>query len=124
MGKGLLDPARTGPQGAYLAKRCPEAVPLDVLRPVEPLPSSDFMTMLADGGIAFEADVFALLRSSFAAAADIDRGLHREQRERLTTEAMDLGAPLVIGGRLPVDVVGRRVGEPDLLLRIAGARNA
>ena len=114
----------TGPQGGYLAKRCPEAVQLDVLRPVEPLPSSDFMTMLADGGIAFEVDVFDVLRSCFAAAVDVDRGLHRDERARLTAEAMDLGAPLVIGGRLPVDFVGRRVGEPDLLLRIRGEGNA
>ena len=35
------------PQGGYLAKSCPEAVQLDVLRPVEPLPTSQFMTMLA-----------------------------------------------------------------------------
>src|SRR5580700_753861 len=106
MGEGLLNRAMTGPQGGYLAKRCPEAVQLDILGPVEPLPSSDFMTMLADGGLAFEADVFEVLRSSFAAAADIDRGLQRDQRERLTAQAMDLGAPLVIGGRLPVDFVG------------------
>ena len=38
------------PQGGYLAKSCPEAVQLDVLRPVEPLPASQFMTMLAVAG--------------------------------------------------------------------------
>jgi predicted RecB family nuclease len=124
MGEGPVDAARTGPQGGYLAKRCPEAVQLDILRPVEPLPSSDFMTMLTDGGIAFEVDVFDLLRSSVAGAVDINRGLDREQREQLTADAMDEAAPLVIGGRLPLDVVGRRLGEPDLLLRMGAERKA
>ena len=80
MGEGLLNRAVTGPQGGYLAKRCPEAVQLDVLRPVEPLPSSDFMTMLADGGIAFEVDVFdllaLLLRRRRRSSTD---GLHRDR---------------------------------------------
>jgi predicted RecB family nuclease len=118
------EPMRTGPQGGYLAKRCPEAVQLDVLQPVEPLPTSAFMTMLADGGIDFEADVFDSLKSDFAGASTIDRGLRRYQREELTVEAMTDGALLVIGGRLPVDVVGRRVGEPDLLLRIGSERKS
>ena len=114
---------RTGPRDGYLAKRCPEAVQLDVLRPVEPLPTSGFMAMLAEGGIAFEADVFESLRAGFAGAVVIDRSLHRDQREQLTSEAMDQAAPLVIGGRLPVDVTGRRVGEPDLLLQVGDERN-
>lgn len=46
------------PQGGYLAKRCLEAVQLDVLRPCKPLPDSSFMTMLAEDGIAFEARIF------------------------------------------------------------------
>jgi hypothetical protein len=107
-----------------MAKRCPEEVQLDVLRPVEPLPTSAFVTMLAAGGIAFEAVVFDSLQSSFAGAITIDRGLHRGERKELTIEAMTDGTPLIIGGRLPVDVVGRRVGEPDLLLRIGNERKS
>lgn len=106
------------PQGAYLAKRCPEAVQLDVLRPVEPLPTSEFMTMLAEAGIAFEKAVFDSLRSSVKGAVDVDRQMDRDRREEFTAEAIRDGVPLVIGGRLPIDVAGNRVGEPDLLVRV------
>ncbi|HEY5026208.1 MAG TPA: TM0106 family RecB-like putative nuclease [Acidimicrobiales bacterium] len=112
--KGL----RIAPQGGYLAKRCPEAVQLDVLRPLEPLPSSEFMTMLAEGGISFESEVFEALRSAIAGSVEVDRSLDRPQREQRTAAAMGEGATLVIGGRLPVDAAGLRVGEPDLLVRV------
>jgi hypothetical protein len=105
------------PQGGYLAKSCPEAVQLDVLRPVEPLPTSQFMMMLAAAGNAFERTVFDALQSSVAGVVEVDRTREPDCRETLTTEAMRAGAQLVIGGRLPVDLVGRRVGEPDLLVR-------
>jgi predicted RecB family nuclease len=104
-------------QGGYLAKQCPEAVQLDVLRPVDPLPTSQFRMMLAAAGNAFERTVFAELLSSVSGAVEVDRTREPNCREALTTEAMRAGAQLVIGGRLPVDAVGHRVGEPDLLVR-------
>ncbi len=106
------------PQGGYLAKRCPEEVQLDVLRPVEPLPRSEFMGMLAAGGITYEREVFDALGTAVEGAVEIDRGLDRAEREQRTGDAMRNGAPLVIGGRLPVDDIGHRVGEPDLLVRV------
>ena len=108
---------RFTPQGGYLAKSCPQAVQLDVLRPVEPLPTSPFMAMLATAGRVFESTVFETLSASIAGAIEVDRTREPDCREALTTEAMRAGAQLVIGGRLPVDLVGRRVGEPDLLVR-------
>ena len=113
-----------GPQGGYFARRCPEKVQLDVLQPVEPLAGSDFMTMLSEAGTVFEEEVFSLLRTSFAGATEIDGRLDRDRRETTTAEVMSGGADLVIGGRLPVDIPGHRVGEPDLLLRVgSGAKS-
>jgi len=105
------------PQGAYTAKRCPQALQLDVLRPCEPLPTSPFIAMLGKEGQDFESHIFELLVEVVADAVVIDRGDLASAREAATVAAMDDGVPLVIGGRLPVDRVALRVGEPDLLVR-------
>jgi len=106
------------PQGGYLAKTCPEAIQLNILRPEAPLPTSPFMQMLAEEGIAFEARIFESLRSSVVGAVVVDREQPRESREEETKGAMTDGAVLVIGGRLPIDDAHHRVGEPDLLVRV------
>jgi len=105
------------PQGSYTAKTCPQALQLDVLRPCEPLPTSSFISMLGDEGRDFEAVVFALLAEMVPDAVVIDKSLPRGIREAATVDAMDCGVPLVIGGRLPVDRMALRAGEPDLLVR-------
>ncbi len=105
------------PQGSYLAKRCPQRVQLDVLHPCEPLPTSSFISMLGDEGRDFEAAVFELLAGAVPDAVVIDESLPRSAREAATVAAMDDGVPLVIGGRLPVDPMALRAGEPDLLVR-------
>lgn len=97
--------------------RCPQAVQLDVLRPCEPLPTSPFFTMLRKDGRDFEADVFELLRDAIPDAVIVWRDLPPTAREAATLSALERGVALVIGGRLPVDPLGLRVGEPDLLLR-------
>jgi predicted RecB family nuclease len=105
------------PQGAYLAKACPQAVQLDVLQPCEPLSRSPFMAMLGEEGLDFESHIFDLLAVSVPGAVVIDHELSRGEREALTLGALERGAPLIIGGRLPVDEAAHRAGEPDLLVR-------
>ncbi|HEX3334516.1 MAG TPA: TM0106 family RecB-like putative nuclease [Acidimicrobiales bacterium] len=104
------------PRNAYFAKACPERVQLAVLRPAEPLPDSPFLQKLIAEGIEHEDETvdafFAGVEGAVEIAAD-DPGT----RERLTLRALADGAPVVAGGRLPVDDAGHRVGEPDLLVR-------
>ncbi len=69
------------PQGAYLAKACPQAVQLDVLRPCEPLPRSPFMAMLGNEGWDFETQVVELLVAAVPDAVVIDRDLPSSGRE-------------------------------------------
>jgi len=71
-------------------------------------------------GRDFEVDVFAELEGLHGAAAiRLDRSVHASiaEREAATWEAMEQGIELILGGRLPADLVGRRVGEPDVLAR-------
>ena len=51
--------------------------------------------------------------------ARVIAGDSRAGRERATRAAMEDGAALIIGGRLPADTEGRRTGEPDLLIAAA-----
>ena len=104
-------------QGAYTARRCPQRLQLDVLHPCEPLPTSSFISMLGEEGREFEADIFERLREGIPGAVWVDEELPRSEREAATIAAMDDGVPLVIGGRLPVDRLALRAGEPDLLVR-------
>ena len=105
------------PQGSYMVKRCPQRLQLDVLHPCEPLAISSFISMLGDEGRDFEAEVFERLAEAVPGAVVIDESLPSGARETATVAAMDDGVPLVIGGRLPVDRMGLRAGEPDLLVR-------
>jgi predicted RecB family nuclease len=107
------------PAGAYVAKRCPVVAhhAHDPTLEVEPLPPSPATQLLFDRGSEFETEVFSELASMHPDANLIDRGLDRAEREAATAEAMAAGVPLILGGRLPPDEEGRRVGEPDILMR-------
>jgi len=106
-------------QGGYVAKRCPVRAQLDVLRPTEPLAASAVAERRMARGRAFEVEVVAALVALQPDAVIINPRLERQSREDATAQAMAEGAPLVLGGRLPADQAGRRVGEPDLLVRTA-----
>jgi predicted RecB family nuclease len=105
------------PQGGYLAKRCPEAVQLDVLKPCEPDQPSPIFERLAANGVAFEAEIFRDLVSLHNDVYVVDKFSPRQQREEMTAVAMAVGREFILGGRLPTDIQNHRVGEPDILMK-------
>ncbi|MEO6989215.1 MAG: TM0106 family RecB-like putative nuclease [Aquihabitans sp.] len=105
------------PQGGYAAKRCPLRVQYDLFPPagVVPLEPNLVDRFRMEAGNTFEAEVFQVLVAQHPEAAIIE-GLRGEAAEAATVAAMQAGAPLILGGRLPTDQVGRRVGRPDVLV--------
>jgi predicted RecB family nuclease len=69
-------------------------------------------------GIEFEAGVIATITEAAPSAAVL-RADDRQAREQAGVAAMEAGAEIICGARLPPDLAGRRVGEPDLLIRSA-----
>lgn len=112
------DVSAVPPLSAYAARECPVRAQWDVLRPAEPEPVPEFVAALGRAGVVFEGDVYTELVVLHPGMADIDQARTREERERLTLDAIRDGAPLIAGGRLPVDEAGRRVAQPDLLVRV------
>lgn len=113
------DVSGVAPQGGYAAKRCPLRVQFDVYPPegVEPLPLPVGAQLRVDEGNAFEAEVFDELRGHHLDAVTIDDDIDPDDQQDLTFHAMNVGIPLIIGGWIPTDLVGRRTGRPDLLVR-------
>jgi len=106
-------------QGGYLAKQCPVRAQWDLIRPCDPLPASRMLARRFAAGRQFEAAVVAQLVELHPDACVVAEP-DREEREAATAAAMKAGAPVIVGGRLPADPDGRRVGEPDLLVAAAG----
>ena len=109
-------------QGGYVAKQCPARAQWDTVRPCEPLPPSPFLQRLFTRGRDFESEVVAQLLELHPDALVVTQRTPQNgaEREQETLQALQNGVPLILGGRLPADPIGRRVGEPDLLVAAAG----
>ena len=109
------DVSRVPPQGGYLAKHCPVRAQNDVVVPATPIPVPPELQRRFDRGKEFERDVLALLLDLHP-HAQVIRATTTSEAEAATSAAMAARAPLIVGGRLPTDIEGRRVGVPDFLI--------
>lgn len=92
--------------GGYAAKQCPVRVQNDYLPLVPTLkwePSPEDQARL-DAGNAFEASVFEDLAAIHPSAVVVESQLSKVDAIAMTVQAMDSGAPLILGGWLPNDV--------------------
>ena len=106
-------------QGGYVAKQCPVRAQNDVLVPAEPIPAPPELQRRFDRGREFEASVLSEIVGHHPDAC-VATGDNSQALEASTWEAIDKRALVIIGGRLPADQAGRRVGKPDLLIRANG----
>lgn len=114
-----LDVSDVPPRGGYVARRCPLRVQYEVFPPVgvEPGPPADVDRLRAEASVAFQAEVLDEVRALHPNSETIDDEPSATMQVGQTLVAMGEGVPVVIGGRLPTDVAGRRDGRPDLLVR-------
>ena len=104
-------------QGGYVAKWCPVKAQNDTLQPCEPLLPSPSLERRFERGRDFEDGILEQLKVLHPDLVVIDHELRGEAAEEATLSAMNDGSTLIFGGRLPSDLLGRRVGKPDLLVR-------
>ena len=67
-------------------------------------------------GLPSSEDVFEDLAALHPTAVVVDPQLRKADAIAMTVQAMNEGAPLVLGGWLPDDVEGGRKGRPDILI--------
>ena len=102
-------------QGGYVAKQCPVRAQNDAIRPAEPFPPDLFTERLFASGNAFETDIVAEVLRLNPGAVWVDAA-DAAARETATASAMAARLSPILNARLPADVLGRRVGRPDLLV--------
>jgi predicted RecB family nuclease len=102
-------------QGGYVAKQCPVRAQNDTLKPGDPIPPDEFTLRLFANGNAFEAEVIDEILGAHSQAVVVE-GQTPGSQEAATLLAMTAESSPILSGRLPADVLGRRVGMPDLLV--------
>jgi predicted RecB family nuclease len=119
---------------AYAARSCPvktqnafnPTVAVQTSADGDPVQPSDALAELFDGGAQFEEAVLEQLITACQGVVVDLRPLSSEDPEAqmaACVRAMSSGAQVIIGGCLPVDLAGHRVGSPDLLVRSAQGAN-
>ena len=115
------EPAPVPPLSAYVAKRCPLRVQLDLVEPAVPLEPTADVQMRLDEGVAFEVSVVAELRA--VAGSDwvfVDEAASPGLQVEATTSAIAVRVAVVVGARLPNDAAAARSGAPDVLVWARG----
>lgn len=107
--------------GGYAAKSCARKTHNDydptLTRPPEPETPPE-LQRLFDMGNAFEAAVFSSWGTLDLDVLELDEDtLSKAAHIEATVQAMAEGRAVILGGRLPDDLVGGRGGKPDVLLR-------
>ena len=135
----VIPPRGTIPPGTilldeYAARSCPvktqnafnPTVSLETPDQRASVEANEGLTELFDGGTQFQIAVLEQLINSCPGRIVDLRQLAASTREVQTeacVRAMSSGAQLIIGGSLPVDLLGHRLGDPDLLIRGADGAN-
>lgn len=135
----VIPPRGTIPPGTilldeYAARSCPvktqnafnPTVSLETPDQRASVEANEGLTELFDGGTQFQMAVLEQLINSCPGRIVDLRQLAASTREVQTeacVRAMSSGAQVIIGGSLPVDLPGHRIGSPDLLVRGADRQN-
>jgi hypothetical protein len=97
-------------QGGYVAKECPVRAQNNIVVPAEPVAPSSVLERRFQQARDFEDAVVSDVQGRHGADATTVGS------QDATSEAMARRVPLILGGHLPTDLPGRRVGRPDLLV--------
>ena len=105
----VADSGRAIMLGGYAAKRCPVRTHNDFapLVPVPELEPSSELQAGFDAANEFEAEVFNDLLLIHRAAVLVDPGMRKAEAIAMTLAAMESCAPLILGGWLPDEEIGR-----------------
>ena len=108
---------------AYAARTCPVKTfhTFDPTATQPERPHDESLPESFSGGSDLRDDVLAALVEHTAGVVDLrplrDAKVSWTEQEEACLEAMGAGAPLIIGGVLPLDLDGHRSGRPDALVR-------